>query len=84
MTQARIRASRDDGDYPSGITTDYLEKTELLTIISGKKIPLQIESGIVRQDLSGKRGSNSRPSAWQADALPTELFPQRSLKRRQK
>ncbi len=24
---------------------------------------------------SGKRGSNSRPSAWEADALPTELFP---------
>ena len=25
---------------------------------------------------SGKRGSNSRPSAWEADALPTELLPQ--------
>ena len=25
---------------------------------------------------SGKRGSNSRHSAWKADALPTELFPQ--------
>ena len=24
---------------------------------------------------SGKRGSNSRPSAWKADALPTELRP---------
>ena len=24
---------------------------------------------------SGKRGSNSRPSAWKADALPIELFP---------
>ena len=24
---------------------------------------------------SGKRGSNSRPSAWKADALPTELLP---------
>ena len=24
---------------------------------------------------SGKRGLNSRPSAWQADALPTELLP---------
>ncbi len=28
--------------------------------------------------LSGKRGSNSRPSAWKADALPTELLPQKS------
>src|SRR3989304_9607525 len=25
---------------------------------------------------SGKRDSNPRPSAWKADALPTELFPQ--------
>ena len=24
---------------------------------------------------SGKRGSNPRPSAWKADALPTELLP---------
>ena len=30
----------------------------------------------VLQNLSGKRGSNSRPSAWEADALPTELLPQ--------
>ena len=26
-------------------------------------------------DWSGKRESNPRPSAWEADALPTELFP---------
>ena len=26
--------------------------------------------------LSGKRVSNSRPAAWEAAALPTELFPQ--------
>ena len=26
---------------------------------------------------SGRRGSNSRPSAWEADALPTELHPHR-------
>ena len=25
---------------------------------------------------SGRRGSNSRPSAWKADALSTELLPQ--------
>jgi hypothetical protein len=24
---------------------------------------------------SGKRGSNPRPSAWEADALPAELLP---------
>ncbi len=27
-------------------------------------------------NLSGRRDSNSRPSAWEADALPTELLPQ--------
>ena len=30
--------------------------------------------------LSGKRGSNPRPSAWEADALPTELLPQCATK----
>ena len=29
--------------------------------------------------LSGKRDSNPRPSAWEADALPTELFPQTGI-----
>ena len=29
---------------------------------------------------SGRRGSNSRPSAWKADALPTELLPRFSAK----
>ena len=28
------------------------------------------------RSLSGRRGSNPRPSAWKADALPTELLPQ--------
>ena len=27
------------------------------------------------RNLSGRRGSNPRPSAWKADALPTELLP---------
>lgn len=26
--------------------------------------------------MSGKRGSNPRPPAWEASALPTELLPQ--------
>lgn len=29
--------------------------------------------------MSGERGSNPRPSAWEADALPTELSPLASL-----
>ena len=28
-----------------------------------------------QNNMSGKRDSNSRPSAWKADALSTELFP---------
>ena len=36
-----------------------------------------------RLSLSGIRGSNSRPSAWEADALPTELIPQLWLKKAQ-
>ena len=27
------------------------------------------------KEKSGKRGSNSRPTAWEAVALPTELLP---------
>ena len=30
---------------------------------------------IETQKWSGRRDSNSRPSAWKADALPTELLP---------
>ena len=36
------------------------------------------ESLFALSKLSGKRGSNPRPSAWEADALPTELLPQLS------
>ena len=31
-------------------------------------------------DLSGKRGSDPRPPAWEASALPTELLPQNGEK----
>ena len=31
------------------------------------------------ESMSEKRGSNSRPSAWEADALPTELLSQDNL-----
>jgi hypothetical protein len=30
---------------------------------------------LIGKELSGRRDSNSRPSAWKADALPTELLP---------
>ena len=33
-------------------------------------------SGMKNVDGSGIRDSNPRPSAWEANALPTELIPQ--------
>ena len=40
---------------------------------------LKIESGRslapTFREMSGKRGSNPRPLAWEANALPTELLP---------
>ena len=35
----------------------------------------QPRGAVSNRDWSGKRGSNPRPSAWKADALPPELFP---------
>ena len=32
-------------------------------------------TGVVFMSLSGRRGSNPRPLAWKANALPTELLP---------
>ena len=37
--------------------------------------PAELQTHSVKVFWSGKRGSNSRHSAWKADALPTELFP---------
>ena len=38
-------------------------------------------AGRVRPRGSGRRDSNPRPSAWKADALPTELLPQTAARR---
>ena len=39
-----------------------------------KKNEQQLKT-VARLNKSGKRDSNPRPSAWEADALPTELLP---------
>ena len=44
----------------------------------GSALPLSY-TGVV---WSGRRGSNPRPSAWKADALPTELLPLFKVKAR--
>ena len=50
---------------------------QMLYLLSyvGPSIRLVATLSRVPTDWSGKRGSNPRPSAWKADALPTELFP---------
>ena len=39
-----------------------------------------LPAGINHLFMSGKRDSNPRPSAWEADALPTELLPRSECK----
>ena len=55
----------------------------VITITAGRSITKHYEPGANparKADMSGKRGSNSRPSAWEADALPTELLPHAAAK----
>ena len=44
---------------------------------TSKTLPIEV-TGSVTKTWSARRGSNSRPSAWEADALPTELLARRS------
>ena len=44
--------------------------------VSLKEKSLGVSKSPRLSDGSGRRGSNPRPSAWKADALPTELLPQ--------
>jgi hypothetical protein len=46
------------------------EKCVFLVILQKTRTKVGVNKG-----KSGKRDSNPRPSAWEADALPTELFP---------
>ncbi len=41
---------------------------------------LTVNNQLTTCQKSGKRGSNSRPIAWKAIALPTELLPQFDLR----
>ena len=51
-------------------------KNVVVDMIIGEIAPKTKKSPTLRRFLkSGKRGSNSRHSAWEADALPTELLP---------
>ena len=58
-------------------TGDLFLTKEVLYRLSymGPLTPSIPQSSQSRLSWSGKRDSNPRPSAWKADALPTELFP---------
>ena len=52
-----------------------------LTVVSWQITkPINSHLSLVISTLSGRRGSNPRPTAWKAVALPTELLPQSNLK----
>ena len=61
----------------------FWTKGALTLSYSRRKIEANLENmdavacshGAPYLQISGRRGSNSRPSAWEADALPTELLP---------
>ena len=59
-------------DGPPVLWSFLLMHREQAPCIKKKRPP---QSSTAAVFLSGKRDSNSRPSAWEADALPTELFP---------
>ena len=67
-----IRSGRIIHFIPAGATPD--PKSARIKFISRKGESLE-------SFWSGKRGSNPRPSAWKADALPSELFPPLNPKR---
>ena len=66
--------------HPSCSTPPKARRTGRPTLRAGRRaghsfrpIPLALSAAFVTR--SGERGSNPRPSAWEADALPTELSP---------
>ena len=56
------------------------ELRRLLTCSKESLQPFTLVSHRRQKPLSGRRGSNSRPIAWKAIALPTELLPHFQLR----
>ena len=69
-------------DFKSCVSTDFTTRAEQFPV-SSFQLPVMGKNALKKQAplgrrgdyLSGKRDSNSRPSPWQGDALPTELLP---------
>ena len=79
LVPTSVEPQRDsNGALDRTRTADLLLTMQVLYLLSyegpgGLRVS---DSGVLdRGRWSGKRGSNPRPSAWKADALPTELFP---------
>ena len=66
----------DFPDPESGVLPVTPRGTEYPFPIAGSIPPRAGSDYDHRFSRSGRRGSNPRPSAWEADALPTELLPQ--------
>jgi hypothetical protein len=61
----------------AGILSNLLSPTSLFFswAIPQKTIDVEANWNYFKFNWSGKRGSNSQPTAWKAVALPIELFP---------
>lgn len=58
------------------LTTSSLPRKRSTPELSRREIKKKSQAAVlVVISVSGRRGSNSRHSAWKADALPTELLP---------
>ena len=70
-----IQSICDAGDDAGRVANDGIPaKPCHIRVIKSKN--LRVSKSPRLSDGSGRRGSNPRPSAWKADALPTELLPQ--------
>src|SRR5690606_3196716 len=56
-------------------STDCPARGRTWTFLIQSQACCQLHHGAPKPTKSGRRGSNPRPSAWEADALPTELLP---------
>ena len=75
-----IRAVDENWTHDLFLTKEVLyhwATTAFAVIVSGPLVIVKILSLTywLNDDLSGRRGSNPRPTAWKAVALPTELLP---------
>ena len=75
------RVRRTSG--PRGVAHRFLRRADQapLNCLLTQQSTIRFPVGCDRTDKwSGKRGSNPRPQAWKASALPTELLPQTTQK----